>query len=59
MFKVYNLHMYIITLKTSENEYSKHEVLSSSVVDPYHFDLDPDRGKADPDPTLDPDPQHC
>ena len=22
-------------------------------MDPYHFDLDPDRGKVDPDPTLD------
>lgn len=34
--------MYIITLKTSENESTKYEVLSSSVVDP-------DRGKTDPD----------
>ena len=26
------------------------------VVDPYHFDQDPEREKADPDPTLDPAP---
>ena len=29
---------------------------NSSAVDPYHFDLDPDLGTADPDPTLDPAP---
>ena len=30
--------------------YILHLYLLSSVVDPYHYDLDPDLGKADPDP---------
>ena len=50
----YNKYVYINFYTQFNNRCISIRIHASSVVNPYHFDMDPDpdRGKADPDPLV-------